>query len=132
MAVNGESYNKLRLDKGKDWIVIYLPYSHTQINLVIDEGGAENLKWLYFLLIIPVAGGALIFIYRNKIFNKIKKEKASATKAKTKTKPKPKTRATTKTKSKPKPKKPKNKAPQRAKRPKTRKRKNKANILQKI
>lgn len=76
LAVNGESYNKLRLDKGKDWIVIYLPYSHTQINLVIDEGGAENLKWLYFLLIIPVAGGALIFIYRDKIFNKIKKGKS--------------------------------------------------------
>lgn len=69
---NGQTvYTKLRLDKGDDWISVYLPYSHADINLIIDDGKKGfDLRWLYMLFILVPIGGAVVFLLRKKIFNK--------------------------------------------------------------
>lgn len=68
--VNGKKvYQKLRLDKGKDWVMVYAPHVEV-INIVIVEKNKSNLTYLYFLfLLIPIAG-IFVYIFRNKIFKK--------------------------------------------------------------
>ncbi len=76
--VNGKMvHKKLRLDKGKDWVMIYLTETGT-VNIVIDENSTENLKYLYLLLLlIPIGGAIVVFILRDKIFKRNKKNNIS-------------------------------------------------------
>lgn len=78
---NGQTvYTKLRLDNGDDWVSVYLPYSHADINLIIDDGKTGfDLRWLYMLfLLLPIGGGITVFLMRKKIFKK--KDKQSSEK----------------------------------------------------
>jgi hypothetical protein len=64
-------YTKLRLDKGSDWVSVYVPYSDAVINLIIDEGKASfDLRWLYMLFLLIPISGAIVFVFRKKIFRK--------------------------------------------------------------
>lgn len=74
--VNGQTvYSQLRVDKGDTWVMVYVPQAQTTVNLVIQQNNAaDNLKWLYLLLLlVPIALGVVLFVYKNKIFSKLKK-----------------------------------------------------------
>ncbi len=62
-------YTELRMDLGKDWVIVYVPSVGT-VNIIVGDGDGNNLRYLYFLfLIIPIAVGAVLLIYyKDKIF----------------------------------------------------------------
>lgn len=72
---NGQTvYTKLRLDKGDDWVSVYLPYSDADINLIIDDRKTGfDLRWLYMLFLLVPISGAMLFLFRKRIFKKRKK-----------------------------------------------------------
>lgn len=74
-VVNGKTvYNKLRIDKGEGWITLHVPSANTTLNLIVNQSGAaDSLKFLYLLfLLIPITGGILLLVFRDKIFKKKK------------------------------------------------------------